>query len=675
MLHEVLAKAIGSRRKEQSRATDTPSNELLFKRQRDEARKQREEMRAQRDIARKQRKAALRDYNALQDELKKQKKKAAQSTPAPEARERFGYHAFLRYIETGGREGKIPQLMARMSDRDRSFLAHDNIRPNFVFHTSKSPVPSDIAFAAVCNAKFLPGLEALILSLREIYPDLGNDFYVFHDGSLSEFSRARLLSLYGQFRFVEGDADAYPINFGDTFNHKRVGKLGYLNLEALRLAGYARVIVLDSDMIITGDLSPLWEGDDIRVVADIGVRPFGVVSSYTGRPIFNSGVLSIPSSLLGEDAYKQAFACIDTLEQCTCDILNSYADQKFWNIFLSRRPVTYLPNNFNSNKSLIEFYYPEFLGQVSVLHMTAAKPWYSFLHTSLLEEDDLDACKKTRKQFPQTFAAWDATYVRTLGRARRGAFLDAMGDELDRLKGTASGRTAVMIGNGPSLNRTDLSNLDGCVKVAFNWFVNHPEFDDIKPDHLILASHMFFGGWNTVDPHFPDGFLDALLGHTHKPTLWTSFYYKEYIDKIEALQDYKINYFLFEKPFKKHGDELGWINLDLSSFLSDNRTGVLTAGVPLATHLGCRRIVLVGCDSNYTRNAGGDYFYAQKRHTSLSTRQTSLEMTWQKGGPGPRCYQFALEQLRALGIELIDGTVGGTLDVLPKGDLQQLIAP
>ncbi len=674
MLHDVLAKAIGTLRKEQEPVHEGPSNELLFKRQRDEARKQREEMRKQRDLARKQRKAVLRECGELQDAIKKQKKAAAPSSSAPEPREKFNYHLFLKYLETGGREGKLPPLMARMSDRDRAFLAQDSIRPNIVIHTEHQPVPADIAFATVCNAKFLPGLEALVLSLLEIYPDLGNDFYVFHDGSLTEFSRARLATLYARFRFVEADVDAYPVNFGETYNHKRVGKLGYLNLEALRLSAYRRVIVLDSDMIITGDLSPLWDGDDVRVVADIGVRPFGVVSPYTGKPIFNSGVLSIPSTLLGEQAYRQAFDCIATLDQCTCEILNSYADQKFWNIFLSQHAVTYLPSNFNANKSLIEYYYPDALSQVSVLHMTAAKPWYAFLHTGLLEDDDLDAYKKTRKQFPQTFAAWDASYVRTLGRARRRAFLAAMAGELDRLKGSTAGRTAVMIGNGPSLNRTDLSGLDDCVAFAFNWFVNHPNFDEIKPDHLVLASHMFFGGWNTVDPRFPDGFLDALLKHQHKPTLWTSFYYKSYIDQIEELKDYKINYVLFEKPFKKHGDELGWINLDVTSFLSDNRTGVLTMGVPLASHFGCTRIALVGCDSNYTKNASGDYFYAQKRHTSLSTRQASLEMTWQKGGPGPRCYQFALEQLRARGIELVDATVGGTLDVLPKADLRQLFA-
>jgi hypothetical protein len=427
-------------------------------------------------------------------------------------------------------------------------------------------------------------------------------------------------------------------------------------------------------MMVLSDISPLWTTPGINVVMDAGARPFAVISAYTGKPVFNSGVLSLPKSLLLGGAYKRAMELLGSLDECTCPRLNTFADQKFWNIFLSKEDVNYLPSNFNANKALIEKFFPHQLHNVSILNFTGPKPWFFFANENYLEQEDRADAGRVQRRNPVTFDLWLIQYKTMLGGVRRAAFRHDMSEKLEQYRLAAPNGRCLLIGNGPSLNETDLDLFKGMVKVAFNWFVHHPNFDTVKPDHLILPSHQFFGGWNTYEPQFPAGFLDALKGHKHKPTLWVSYYFKDYVESVKQLDGYQICYFLFEKPHKRHADELGWMGMELSGYLTDNRTGVLTAGVPLAVHLGCQEIFLVGCDSNYQTTEGGDYFYSQELHTSASTKVSSLQSTWKEDGTGPECYRVAFKELEGRGIRIWDATVNGALKAIPKLDYSQLSA-
>ncbi len=46
-------------------------------------------------------------------------------------------------------------------------------------------------------------------------------------------------------------------------------------------------------------------------------------------------------------------------------LLDEFADQKFWNLYLARTDVEFLPVNYNTNKNLIDRYQPDLLGDVA----------------------------------------------------------------------------------------------------------------------------------------------------------------------------------------------------------------------------------------------------------------------------------------------------------------------
>lgn len=595
------------------------------------------------------------------------------SEPLRKIFQRPGYNLVQlnQFIASEG--AKHPWIRRQIDPRSLRALEEQRfIRPEFRETATYCPPPADLVFVSVCNDKYAPGLEALILSLLEVYPHLTNSYLVYHDGQLSPFSQERLLSLYPHFQFIERDPQRYQVQMSHYVNHQRVGLLGYLSLEALALQGPSRVVILDSDLLILGDISVLWEGERIKAVPDIGFRPFGIVSASTGRPVINSGVLSFPTSALGPEASAEAQTLLQTVNQCSDPDLLRFADQKFWNLYLAGKDVELLPQNWNTIKTLLQRHYASEWGNIKILHLTGPKPWYSFLNTDLLSAEDREAFQRGRVEDQVAYSLWNQKYHAAITQARLRQFREQCQADLEELKGSQEGKPVALIGNGPSLKQTDLNLFKEYEKMVFNWFVHHPDFDTIAPEHLILPSHLFFGGWHTPHPQIPESFLEALLAKKHRPHLWVSFYFKPFIEKVEALRGYRISYFLYEKPFRKNIADCGVPGFDLQKPLVDSHTGVLTVGVPLALHLGAQDLVLVGCDSNYT-SPKGSYFYPSSKHTTQATNERQLLRTWAPHGPGPLGYRIVLQALHERGVHLWNATQGGALDFIPRLSNKELL--
>ena len=592
-------------------------------------------------------------------------------TGAPQAPDAPGEPSALRRIH-------LPNLGIRLSDDEaESIHRHGIVRLQTVKITDWETPPADVAFVTVVNDKYAAGVEALVLSLLKQYPDFASEVIVFHDESLSAFSIDRLRGLYAGFRFERRSTSTYDVGqLADAPNHKRVGLLGYLSLEALRLSGYRRVVVIDADTIVLNDISRLWQGDKVYAVADHGALPFGIVAEATGRPVLNSGMISLPGAALGEETYRRALELLPRLANPVDPLIDRFADQKFWNVFLASFDVEFLPVNYNTNKNLVDKFFTDFLGDVAVLHLTGAKPWFEFTDQDLVTEEDRKQFARSQRRSPRTFSLWRYNYDAAIGVARVRRFRADCAANLESLRGAGNGRPAVLIGNGPSLQRTDLAAFEGFQTLVFNWFVHHEDFDVVRPDHLVLASHMFFGGWHTTRPAFPDGYLEALTKHTHRPRIWTSHYFKHLIESTPELADYDVSYFMLERPFKQSTVKTGNVGLDLLAPLTDANTGVLTAGVPIAVHLGATKLVLVGCDSDYS-SANGSYFYQAGLHTSRTTDESHLVSTWTPDGAGQYSYRRVAEELASRGVTLMDATVDGKLAVLERialDDVRGLLA-
>lgn len=237
----------------------------------------------------------------------------------------------------------------------------------------------EVAFLTVANHRFFRGLEALLLSLRAVYPGFSSALVVAHDGSLGSFAQRRLCQIVPQLAFVQPDTSWAERLARDSANRERIGVLGYLNGHALSLRGFRRVLVLDADLLITGALDPLWaEGEAFRAVPDCGDRPWAAVSPATGRAVLNSGVISLPGWALNDTLEQQLRALILRSAEPVCTLLDRFADQKVWNLLLAHQPLDWMPLNFNCNVKYLVRYLGGCPEGLSVLHFAGPKPWLSW---------------------------------------------------------------------------------------------------------------------------------------------------------------------------------------------------------------------------------------------------------------------------------------------------------
>jgi hypothetical protein len=382
---------------------------------------------------------------------------------------------------------------------------------------AKDPGP-EIVFLTVANDKFYRGLEALILSLLDVYPQLTSTIVVVHDGTLGPFLRDRLCSIYPRISFEQPRpswADSLP---ADSANRKRIGALGYLNSFALGLRGYRRAIILDSDILVLDSIDPLWaDGDAVYVGADCGDRPWSAVSAFTKRPVLNSGVISLPGSALCAAEHSRLDALIVSAGESVCPLLDRFADQKVWNLWLLGREVQILPLNYNCNIKYLVQYLGGCYEGLSVVHFAGPKPWLDWPWVA--PDDDARRGKAVVDHL-----LWNRVYRRLLYRWRLRLWTDAQS-------------RSVSVPAGPAH-----------LGVALEEFSSAPARDLDASRHLILAHYQVFaGGWPN-HPCWPEGWLERMAAIAPL-WLWAPFEWEPALRHLPLPPGVHWRWVLIEAPF------------------------------------------------------------------------------------------------------------------------------
>jgi hypothetical protein len=262
-------------------------------------------------------------------------------------------------------------------------------------------------------------------------------------------------------------------------------------------------------------------------------------------------------------------------------------------------------------------------------------------------------------------------------REKRDAYL-ASGAyrNLNKFRNIHAGKRAFIIGNGPSINNQDLTLLKDEVTFVTNWFINHPQYNEIDPNYFCVSSHEMFGGWGTPEPKANQDWLQQMLaraGNTHK---FFSFPFRDFLIGDGVFAADQCDFLLFDRP-KYQVDEKGDINLDLTQPMDDGYTGIVTFCLPLAHFMGIREIYLVGCDCDYgltTPEAPKSYFYDYSKHTTKTTSHEGLKRVWADNGPIFQTYEIVRNRFLQDGIQIINCTDGGRLEVFPRARFEDIVA-
>lgn len=241
-----------------------------------------------------------------------------------------------------------------------------------------------VALCSVVNDKFVAGFICMERSLREQNPSWHYPAIVLYEDELCPLSEASK-------RAIDEHCDSVVF---EKVNRRRYDKVfkyaakalktperllpAFYILEALGLSQFERVICLDSDLLICGDLTPLLltEGRFSAVRALDG-------KTNEPRDFVNTGVMVI------REAYLRGFALHESLERIAQTPVRpgtGKADQAVLNLLFGNHSISYLPARFNYTKRSLANElglncepeeYQNYLvdNGINVLHFVGEKPW------------------------------------------------------------------------------------------------------------------------------------------------------------------------------------------------------------------------------------------------------------------------------------------------------------
>ena len=223
-----------------------------------------------------------------------------------------------------------------------------------------SAVTSSVAFASYVDNNYLPGFEVLFKSMLLNNPWFDYDFIVYYDDLTAE-SVERISLLYPKFvwRRING-AHYSSYEKGDNTNY--LVEKAYYILEVFRERGYDRLVTLDVDTVVLGDIKHLATTD----AAFTAVPQF--FQSRGGWRI-NSGVMSFDRSAMSDEFVKRMDNIGRTgaydLERHDQGVLSAVLDGKY----------TKLDSRYNLVKRAVK---PDQLPpeDTRIFHFTGStKPW------------------------------------------------------------------------------------------------------------------------------------------------------------------------------------------------------------------------------------------------------------------------------------------------------------
>lgn len=255
-----------------------------------------------------------------------------------------------------------------------------------------------------------------------------------------------------------------------------------------------------------------------------------------------------------------------------------------------------------------------------------------------------------------------------VSRAKGVSMLDECEIErLIKLRHYHIGESCWIIGNGPSINKTDLLKLKDKPTFVANSFVTHKDFFNISPTYYVATNPRFLQSEFLIEDALP-------VLRASKTTVFLGCSAKHRIvEKSDSI------YFLdtTESPLFV---EAGY-NLDVTKTLLGTRVSVIIqAIIPLAIHMGFKDIYLVGCDCDYgnlefgkTHFFGFGEGYPNLRRIydrSIATfpqfyqgRENTSKLIGEQSNEE---YLLVYRKAAELGVKIYNCTVGGKLDVIPR---------
>ncbi|MCF6150428.1 MAG: hypothetical protein E3K37_17470 [Candidatus Kuenenia sp.] len=244
--------------------------------------------------------------------------------------------------------------------------------------------------------------------------------------------------------------------------------------------------------------------------------------------------------------------------------------------------------------------------------------------------------------------------------------------EIERLRDfykLHEGKSCWIIGNGPSINQTNLLMLKGSASVTFavNAFIAHKNFEQLLPTYYVATNPRLMRSDFLKDdliPKLRENDITCFLNCEAKPIIGDPYDNLYYIETTESPLIVDAGY-----------------NLDITKRLHGTRVSVvIQAVIPIAVYMGFKQIFLVGCDNDYKDlSMEKAHFYGTAEHypNLLKLNNTAKELypsyfikkeitAIQNSLDGNEEFSIVDREVKKLGVKIYNCTKGGKLEVFPR---------
>ncbi len=232
------------------------------------------------------------------------------------------------------------------------------------------------------------------------------------------------------------------------------------------------------------------------------------------------------------------------------------------------------------------------------------------------------------------------------------------------------GRRCFVIGNGPSLNKQDLSLLSNEITIAMNYFYKHPIVGKWVPNYYCFADPNEF-----EVSAFAENFYQNLRQKIHSSKFLIPIYAKNYIENQKLLPVDQTYYAAFRGTLS---NGLNY-NIDLTESIPGVQSTSQLA-IMWSLYMGCSPIYLIGLDHNTLSYRGVEpHFYRDSTSTvgnDLKAKEVLNKFYYKdelkaildlwKG------YETILRIIANKNISIINATEGGFLDVFERRDYKSI---
>lgn len=239
---------------------------------------------------------------------------------------------------------------------------------------------------------------------------------------------------------------------------------------------------------------------------------------------------------------------------------------------------------------------------------------------------------------------------------------------LAELRGAYRGERCVIMGSGPSLNRTDLELLRG----EHVWGVNKCY---LLFDRLSWRPGFYVAVDRRVVPDISEQVADMMRRLTS-----TLFFFPLHFRLDETLGSLPNVRWYHERLEPTTTSAAIGFTTDAARWVSPVRT-VTVAALQLAVHLGFNPIYLIGCDTSYAVGASVWRDVGDPDRLTSTANDDANHFDPRYFGRGAKWhqphvdrmvehYRMARDVCDAVGVEVFDATIGGQLTVFPKVDYE-----